>query len=366
MPNYYNSLAGISQYGILPISPGNTSDVRRERVRRGGGEDEPTGQKRPSESNDERANCQKKSRSGSSGRNGVHLPRQSLRQQVEERQVQGQQHQQPPQPGMRLGPSDPLPGPFFNLFDDDDDTEYEPGTEEEEDLSEEEEIEDEEEVDPEEWMLDLDKDFALPQGYVLPPYSGFLPSELQMFGNEPVANERCVNERGINEPRAQVPSGTAQSVEVTASSSKPRFIHTNHDIRYSVDPYHYTPAKTMKAKQSMRELLSQGRQEIESNREHATEDVSLKSLQEHYFNQLKLRNIDLVSMPFSTRQSASRGGMPKTSSRKPHNAGTTSKDVGIELQCLHCDREFRGPKASTHRQQHIKRMHPDKYVKLKG
>lgn len=52
--------------------------------------------------------------------------------------------------------------------------------------------------------------------------------------------------------------------------------------------------------------------------------------------------------------------------RIPHNAGTTSSDDGTSEECEYCKRIFRGPKSSTHKQQHIKRLHPDAYVRKKG
>ncbi|CCH44480.1 hypothetical protein BN7_4044 [Wickerhamomyces ciferrii] len=52
--------------------------------------------------------------------------------------------------------------------------------------------------------------------------------------------------------------------------------------------------------------------------------------------------------------------------RIPHNAGFTTADDGLEEICEHCQRIFRGPKSSTHKQQHIKRIHPEDYVRKKG
>ncbi|ONH69710.1 hypothetical protein BON22_0051 [Cyberlindnera fabianii] len=52
--------------------------------------------------------------------------------------------------------------------------------------------------------------------------------------------------------------------------------------------------------------------------------------------------------------------------KAPHNAGFTTNDIGVEVHCEYCERVFRGPKASTHKQQHIKRLHPENYVRKKG
>lgn len=52
--------------------------------------------------------------------------------------------------------------------------------------------------------------------------------------------------------------------------------------------------------------------------------------------------------------------------RAPHNAGTTTSDDGTQEVCEYCERVFRGPKSSTHKQQHIKRIHPDFYYRKKG
>lgn len=238
-------------------------------------------------------------------------------------------------PPQRLGPTDPLPGPYFNLFsaDDDDDTEYEP-TDESDD---EDEVEDEGEVDPEEWILDPDQDFALPQGYVLPPYLDSLPPELQMFAPEP--------QPGPPPPvpkQQQLPQqGYTHAVPVT-------------DIQYRVNPYHYTPSKP-----TMKELLSQRRDELDMLKRNVSDSSALRQLQHDYFHSVRQRELEM------TTQTQTQTNTTQTR-RKPHNAGTTTLDNGVELRCEHCGRVFRGARASTHRQQHVKRLHPDKYVKLKG
>lgn len=62
----------------------------------------------------------------------------------------------------------------------------------------------------------------------------------------------------------------------------------------------------------------------------------------------------------------SRSSTPSHTPRIPHNAGTTSSDDGTQEECDFCKRVFRGPKSSTHKQQHIKRIHPDAYVRKRG
>ncbi|KAH3674640.1 hypothetical protein WICMUC_003186 [Wickerhamomyces mucosus] len=52
--------------------------------------------------------------------------------------------------------------------------------------------------------------------------------------------------------------------------------------------------------------------------------------------------------------------------RIPHNAGKTNNDIGITENCLYCSRIFKGPKASTHKQQHIKKLHPTMYIRKKS
>ncbi|KAF5092851.1 hypothetical protein D0Z03_002663 [Geotrichum reessii] len=52
------------------------------------------------------------------------------------------------------------------------------------------------------------------------------------------------------------------------------------------------------------------------------------------------------------------------------NAGRVSKDRdanGYKIEeCPVCGRAFKGPKASTHRQQHIRRLHPQDYIPKRG
>lgn len=310
MSNYYSTLSTLAQYDALGVGKADTAKSPSDNLR--GGLVEADALQRPSD--EPRVGATKRRRSSNSRR-------------ISTRQRSGGQ------PGMRLGPSDPLPGPYFNLIsaDDDDDTEYEPGTDEEEEASEEEL---EEDVDPEEWILDPDKDFFLPEDYVLPPYLDSLPPELQMFAPEPPRPREPVVEKAVN---TYVPPSVS-------------------DISYRVNPYHYTSSKKQT---SMKELLSNRRDELQSLKSTHGDSEALAELQKQYFRSVQQRELEMGNRLIVR-------GQPSEHKRTPHNAGTTSNDTGVEMYCGHCDRVFRGPRASTHKQQHTKRLHPGHYVKKKG
>lgn len=54
-----------------------------------------------------------------------------------------------------------------------------------------------------------------------------------------------------------------------------------------------------------------------------------------------------------------------SSSASPAPASGTSGQYRQE-ECPHCGRLFKGPKASTHKQQHIRRLHPNDYTPKRG
>lgn len=64
-----------------------------------------------------------------------------------------------------------------------------------------------------------------------------------------------------------------------------------------------------------------------------------------------------------TQQSAQQYGTSQHSSQSP--AASQNRGYRVE-ECPICGREFKGPKASTHRQQHIRRLHPDNYTPKRG
>ncbi|KAH3687385.1 hypothetical protein WICPIJ_001662 [Wickerhamomyces pijperi] len=74
----------------------------------------------------------------------------------------------------------------------------------------------------------------------------------------------------------------------------------------------------------------------------------------------------MQTMPITSDTLLSSSTDSKPTPRTPHNAGTTSNDIGIVESCEFCLRQFRGPKARTHRQQHIKKLHPDSYTRKKS
>jgi hypothetical protein len=340
MSNYYETLSTLANYSLIDVNKIDKTKSSADNLRHGLPETE---------------HRKRRGESGGSTRSET-IKRHRLESDVKVRQNTNivnvrRDSSHKDQPGMKLGPSDPLPGPYFNLFsaDDDDDTEYEPGTDEE-DLSED---EIEEEVDPEEWILDLDKDFALPQDYVLPPYLNSLPPELQMFAPELPQNSI---DSSPEEHRVRATMNEGSRV-----ITPPRYdlLQKTSDLQYSIDPYHYTPGKSSTDSISVKELLSRRRDEMSSLAQRENDSEALKQLQTQYFRNLRTKEEELLKQEKLTIKKPSH-------KRTPHNAGKTSNDIGVEMFCEYCDRVFRGPKASTHKQQHIKRIHPENYVKKKG
>ncbi|CDR38829.1 CYFA0S02e06546g1_1 [Cyberlindnera fabianii] len=126
-------------------------------------------------------------------------------------------------------------------------------------------------------------------------------------------------------------------------------------------------AVTPAAPKSLRELLAFNRDNMKIQRDidHAPPGGDNLGL---------LSNVSVVlnSRISATPTSTSPSPVPeddeknKMYDKAPHNAGFTTNDIGVEVHCEYCERVFRGPKASTHKQQHIKRLHPENYVRKKG
>ncbi len=93
------------------------------------------------------------------------------------------------------------------------------------------------------------------------------------------------------------------------------------------------------------------------NRSSITSTPTTPTLHKHF---------DTYTPRINSKNNSASTSRSSTPGITPHNAGQTLNDDGTHEECEFCHRIFRGPKSSTHKQQHIKRIHPDSYVRKKG
>ena len=197
--------------------------------------------------------------------------------------------------------------------------------------------------------------------YPYPPFTGKGNSATNSKSRKlslPLIPYNFVNASGADAAKRSYPMIYAQSLHHPPQDSSPGVINADDPVMNPPTSYSYlssqitnTPSKQYAVTKS-NDVIAQKKKEQRS-RKLSTSLAELPSM---------ILDNKMSHMTINTKTpSASPSQLPENNGRPPIMIG------GYKVEECHiCGRNFKGPKASTHKQQHIRRLHPDDYTPKRG